>query len=450
MPLYLIHYAQSRLGIEAFGFAQFGISAIEIATPLIVFGYNNYGIIEIGRAGGDREKIRSIISNTMALKMIHAATVFVLLLGAGTCIQSYNKYLVLIASLSFSLFFTSIETLWVHIGIQRVVYISIFNTVSKMTSFIFIIIAVNNPSDSIMYAALVLAANAMVSFMTAIYCLRRFPLTCPSWSKMREIFNQSKKYALLVLFLMIFERIDLLVVEHFYGTAGVGVYSGPLRINHSFFQILSPVILAFFSETVIVKDKHLLTQHVRLASWVLLVILVPVCIGSFFTGADILELIFNEKYRSVALVLNLLFIGTLGSVAINIFGFQVLLVRDEIWKLILSLVIGLGLSLVAALASGPQWGLPAIAASVVFGKAITSFMTALFSKPHLNSYPWKEAIKVLAPGMIMMAFLKFYPASSLFGMIFRGGIIYTLFLLIINFDELKKTFLAIKSIRSGI
>ena len=48
-PLLLFGLVIRRIGYEAFGQAQFGISLVELAVPLVTFGYHDYASIKVGR-----------------------------------------------------------------------------------------------------------------------------------------------------------------------------------------------------------------------------------------------------------------------------------------------------------------------------------------------------------------------------------------------------------------
>ena len=69
LPLYLVHFAQKTLGVPGLGFAQFGITVIEITIPFITFGYNNYGIVKAGQIKDDPEAVGRLIGKIMLMKL---------------------------------------------------------------------------------------------------------------------------------------------------------------------------------------------------------------------------------------------------------------------------------------------------------------------------------------------------------------------------------------------
>ena len=435
-PLYIIHFVQKKLGVEGFGYAHFGISIIEMAVPFIVFGYHNFGSIELGRSNEDAEKTRKLISSIFILKLFHAALVFAFLSAVFTAIPAYHPYRSLVLILSFMLFFSSIDSLWVQVGVQKVAIFSFFNGASKLISFLLIIFTISTPDDAILYAAFTLMANVLICIFTGIYSFRKFPFLKPSRQDMWEVFKASRVYAAVVILTVVLERIDLVIVEKLFGVKGVGLYSGPLRLVHSVNQLIGVVILPFFSEMVSVQDSRSLANHTRASIVVLMAILAPSVAGIWFVDQQILELIFSPEYSSVNRVLSLLLLGITCSAMSLVFGFNILMLRDAQWKVIGSLIVGGSLSIVLAFVLGNIWGYEGVATAVVIGKATTAILTAIFALKFISYFPWQDFVKTIFAASLMAAGLHFIPSDNMLITILSGAVIYFFAIVIVYFKDL--------------
>ena len=435
-PLYIIHYVQKKLGVESFGYAQFGISVIEMSIPFIVFGYSNYGSIELGRYKDQYEKSRRLISSIFMLKLIHACLVFIFLTGLFSAVPSYEPYRSLILILSFVLFFSSLDSLWVQVGVQKVAIFSFFNGAAKLISFLLIISTVSSPDDAVLYTVFTLMANALICVFTGIYSLRMFPLLMPKKKDLWTVFKASRVYAVIVVMMVFFERIDLIIVEKMFGIKGVGLYSGPLRLIHSANQLISAAALPFFSEVVAITDKDSLAKHTRYAVFVLMLVLAPSVAGIWFVDQHILELIFSSEYAQMNRVLSFLMAGMLCLAMILVFGHNILLIRNAQSKMIISLALGGATAIILAFQLGEQWQYEGIAASMFLGKLVTALMTAYFAKKYISYFPWADFFKTGLAGGIMATVLWLASPGDFLITLLIGALTYSLLILLIYFKEI--------------
>ena len=234
-----MHVAQSRLGIEQFGYALFGITVIELVLPIITFGYNQYATIAGGKDPGLLSKL---MSSVFLLKLIHFLVLLGFLLAFFRFVSAYQIYFPLIASVSFILVFAVIETLWVQSASQSVAVSNVFVGLSRIVSLILILIFIKNSQDAILFAILSLVGNALVNVLSAVYSLRKFGLRLPDWQSMRHIFQKSQPYSVIVLLTILSERMDIFFAEHYGGLVGAGYYAGCARIGHSLMQDRKSVV----------------------------------------------------------------------------------------------------------------------------------------------------------------------------------------------------------------
>lgn len=449
IPLFMIHFAQKKIGVEGFGFAQYGISLIELVIPLVVFGYNTWGTVQIGKIANQKREMSQLVSNVLSLKLIHALAVCTALLFAIHSAPSYRQYFNLMLALSFSIFFSGIEMLWVMVGIQKMAIVSLFTGFSKLLSLVLVILFVASPDDAIRYAVFTLIANASINACTFFFCLRRFPLVWPNLKHMKHIFKSSIAIAAIYFFSVVIERIDLFVIERYFDPISFGLYSGSLRITHSFFQIFSAIILAFFSEMIVLKDKESLSKHLHMGIWILLLIVAPVVSGIWFVDKELLELIFDNNFSVVRRVFSILILGSLGTIVLSAFGLQILMIKDRTWDMakaliIGSITIGLGAIIVSELflRLNFEWltGLYGIAISALVGKFIAAFLIIKASRSFITRFPFAESMRAVVPAAIMVVSLLIFNRSGLVWNLGFGGFIFCLSAAAFNYSEIKQIY----------
>ncbi len=446
----MMHFAQRKVGIEGFGYAQFGISIIEVAIPLVVAGYNNYGTVTIGALGrNDSGKIGALIGDILALKLIHACVVFGMLVTLAFKVPGYSQYVPLIIALSFALLFSGTELLWVQIAVQRMAIASFFSAVSKLLSLALIILLIASPNDALLYAVLTLLSNAVFNCLTTFYCMRLYPPKWPSWQRMLVIVKSSWLFAV-VYFLMIFmERLDLFVVERFYSARDLGLYLGPARVTHSILQIIGAVILAFFSEMVVIREKEKLTNYLRFGFWALSSILAPLTCGIWFVDQSILGLIFDQDFTEVRRVFSILVLGTICNATITVFGLQVLMLRNSTWKLARSLLAAAAVASILSLAQvhlfeTPVWNLYGVAIAMIIGKIVGAALVVRDSKPFLSRLPWIEFRNTFIPAIFMAFVLALINSDDWLLNVMIGGIVYIIPMLWLSREQLNKVMTLIR------
>jgi PST family polysaccharide transporter len=432
IPIYLLHYAQSRLGLEAFGFAQFAISLIEIMIPFVIMGYNQYGTLEVGRLRESPFKLRSLLTHLSLIKFVNAIVVSGLFLTACYLTPRYSPYMRTVTLLSVSLLLSSIDTLWMQYGIQKVALINLFNIIGKIVSLVSIVLFVSSPEDSTAYAFLTLLANMTTTVLSLAYSFYHYPPVKPRWDEIRRLMKSSQKYALIVMGLILFERIDMLITEHYFSTTGAGLYSGPMRINHSFMQFLHTIGAAFFAELLAVRDRKLFSRHIELATWSLMTVIAPIICGTWFVSQDILVFIFDEKFAVMDSSLWILLVSSLLHIFIVLFGTQVLLIHGQVKQVIVYMFIGITALVLSAQLFCPSLGLPGVAVAVLIGKAVTLSLILIRLKPYLERYPVREFVQATVPALLMMVYLLALEPQGFLLTVVHGALSFAIFTAIIN------------------
>lgn len=424
IPLAAIHIAQERIGIEGFGFAQFGISVYEVLIPFITFGYNYFGIIEMGRNPDDVSRIKSLISRIIAAKLAHALIIFLLLFSVVASVEHYRPYWVLLLVNSFVLLFSASDLMWVLIGIQRMAWVSIITGVGRLLGLILIYMLLQSPDDAVLYAALSLGSNALISIATTVIGLRMYGLGGFNLTGMRIMLAKSFPYAMVLALILFYDRVDIILTEILFDLKSVGLYSGSARISLGITQIAYVIITIFFSEAVIVKERDRLTRHLELGMWSLLGIALPAAVGSWFCNSQLLTIVLGPAFSGAGSLLSLQLTASVFGLIASVLCFQVLMVREKEILAAAILAVGFVLGTAAALFLSRSLGLIGIALGMVVGKLLMALMASLASRPLIERYPFRYSIRVILPVGIMVVVLAAAGLKGALGTIALGGLTY--------------------------
>jgi O-antigen/teichoic acid export membrane protein len=432
IPLAAIHIAQERIGIEGFGFAQFGISVYEILIPFITFGYNYFGIIEMGRNQDAGSRIKSLISRIIAAKLAHALIIFVLLFSVVGSVEHYRPYGVLLLVNSFVLLFSATDLMWVLIGIQRMMWVSIITGVGRFLGLILIYWLVQSPNDSVLYAALSLGSNGLISIASTVIGIRMFGLGRFNLGGIRSMLVKSFPYAMVLALILFYDRVDIILSEILFDLKSVGVYSGSARISLGITQIAYVIITIFFSEAVIVKDRDRLTRHLELGMWSLLGVALPAAVGSWFCNSQLLTFVLGPAFSEAGSLLSFQLTASVFGLIASVLCFQVLMIREKESHAAAILAVGLVVGTATALFLSRPLGLIGVALGMVAGKALMALLAAVASRPMIDRYPFRYSARVIIPVALMAVVLAAVGLQGALGTIALGGLTYAAALYLFN------------------
>ncbi len=410
-PLAILAMGQRRLGIETLGFVLVGITLIEVCFPFITFGYNQYATIEWGTLRTDEAR-RQMVRNLWVLKGLHALVAWGFLLGLCWFSAEYHPYLSLMVALGFMLFLAAVECLWIQVATQKIAMYGLFNSMAKIVSVIFIYLWVKTPADGTLYAIGVLGANGLVCLFTVFACRKWISLGAPHFSQLVPICQRVKGYAVVAIWLIWMDRVDMFWVNHQFSAHEIGLYAGASRLNQALLQLIWILAWAFFSEAVVTVGKKALSHHLQLATFTVFSFLAPISVGIFFFAEDFLRLLVGPDYTGMALPLSLLVLGSIGTAGILLLGQQVLQLRQSVGKMFAALAMGFILSLAMAFLTTSHWGLSGVAASQLVGKLFAAAWMLYWACPFLDRVPWREMGTCWVPAAIMGMGLYLFPQSQ--------------------------------------
>ncbi len=438
-PLIILHHAQKTLGTIDFGWAQLQLAFFEALQPFITYGYLNYALATDGVKKGDSEAYRANLSYLFWLKVVQAVLLVLVFISlsafgvtkAGTPYQSFDVLAVVAVS-------CILDAYWVFISEHKLAKVSLFAGLLRILSLFLIVSFVRSSHDKSLFVYLSLMPNLILASASGIYAFHKY-----SWQRVFPkaawtIFRKATPFAIVCLLAPLCDRLDLFLVETWFGLEQAGIYAGPARIIQSLSMMLWAVAIPFYAETLKVDDAKSLTKHVSVSLWLLSAIISPIIFGTPFIEKEILGFVFTGMGDSGLGLLTILGVGMIGSAMSSVFGLQVLIAKSRAFKVVMAYALGIIMAILFGLvAKDTSYGLRGIAVTSVAAKFLLGFSCMWQAREYLINYPISALVKPLMAGALMALGLAISPLDSVLARIILGGAYYLIALILLNLKELK-------------
>lgn len=444
-PLLTMHFAASRLGAAGFGVSQFALWLLEWGIILVAFGYPQAIPVALRRAESLQEK-KELAGALVLNRLAQAACA---ILAIWVLVQSnpdYGVYWPAVASSLFILLLSAFDMSGVLIAVQRVGTYSMMMIASKLASLLAVWMLIQSTSDASLYVLITNGANGLICVGSFLLAWNFLGLSMPSLSQMRKMFRLSVPFAISVFALVLVERFDLYLIERSMGPVGAGWYSGPMKLMQSIIPLIASVSTVFYSEMVGIHDASSMKKHLRFSLLSVMLFIMPVIVGTWFTGAGILNLIFGAGFESQGQTLSILVLNALAHAVILVIGFQTLGLRHRMRPVYSALFIGLLAGVIIGPTLVKNFGYVGAAGASVISRWIPAGIILLtarnvgvvgfreFSGPILQA-----GLPALAMGVVL-ALAEQAGARSLPTLLGLGAISYFVFFMAINRSDAKKIF----------
>ena len=247
IPLILIPFLTSRLGIEKYGLIAVSLTAISGVKIFIDFGFDLTGTDLISKNKNNKEIVSNIYSSIIALKLCLHVFISIILFIVLSIIDLHEYDLVLKFLLLWLLgevFFPR----YLFQGYNMIKLITVFSILSKLVMLIIVLFFLKNENDILIYP-IALGVGSLFANSIAIIYLKVFknisPLTI-SIQRIKFLFVLS--YRLVTSRLLVFSYSNSLIflVNFIYGESYSGIFSVCQKIIGGISGFLNPVSEAIF------------------------------------------------------------------------------------------------------------------------------------------------------------------------------------------------------------
>ncbi len=297
------------LGVEGFGILSLAFAITSIFGIFIDFGLGTLTVREVAR---DKSLSNKYLTNVVAIKLLLSLLIFFLIASVTTLIgYPQNEvnviYLITISMIigTFNGTFTSI-----FIAHEKVEYQSFSTLINGILIFIGVLIVIHLKLDIISFASIYIICNtAALLYCIIIYAWKffwpKFEINLNFW---KALLKESWPFAITNVFATIYYYIDSVLLSILVNTEVVGWYNAAYRLILVLLfipVILNTVLFPIMSKRYIESKDSLNLIYQKYFKY-MMVIAIPIGIGTTVLANKIIILIYGTNYANSVIALQIL------------------------------------------------------------------------------------------------------------------------------------------------
>lgn len=302
-------YTARYLGAEGFGVLSFAIAFTGISCLLADLGLSVLTIREVSRNNSLADKY---VGNILAIKTILTA----ITLGFTAIVINILGYpfktVVVVYLITLSTIFTSFTNMFNSIfqAFQKMEYISAGRILYSVLMFVGTLIAINKNLDIVSISFVYFFVSLVALGYSFYVCIRRFliPKIELDFHFWKDLIKESIPFWMTSVFIIIYFRMDMIMLSMMKGNEVVGWYAAPYRlldglsvIPSVFMSVMFPVFSKYYTDS-----KSSLEFAFEKSLKFLVIISIPIGIGTTILADDIIMLFYGNEYTPSVAALKIL------------------------------------------------------------------------------------------------------------------------------------------------
>ncbi len=296
---------QNAVGAGEYGFYFAIFNFTFLFNILLDFGITNFNNRNIAQ---NHQLLQKHFSSILILKLMLFAFYCVISLGAGMLIGYDAGQLKMLALLGFNQFLISF-ILYLRSNISGLHFFKTDSVISVLDRLLMIIICgvllwghiTEGPFRIEWFIYAQTAAYLLTAFIAFLIVVRKASFSRLKWNRpfFFMIIKQSFPFAILVLLMAFYNRIDSVMLERLLpGTLGetqAGIYASAYRLldaTNMIAYLFSVILLPMFAR--MLKFKESVESLTRLSFTLLFVLSITVALGSYFYSTEIMTLLYPQ------------------------------------------------------------------------------------------------------------------------------------------------------------
>jgi len=328
LPLITLPYLVRVLGPEKFGLIAFAQAFIQYFNILTDYGFNLSATKEISIYREDKKKVSEIFSSVMIIKLILMVFSFALL----TIITFYFRKFRTDWEIYFLTFGMVIGhvlfPVWFFQGIEKMKYITIFNTLAKIVFTASIFLLVREPSDYFLVPILNSLGFIIVG-IASIFLIRKsfnVRMIFPEKTIILNIFKEASVFFAIRLSTTIYTNSGTFLVGVFQGNMEAAYYSVAEKVVRVLQWIMQPVFQAIFPyvSKLFQQSRKKAFSFVKKVAFVIGAFSLILSLVIFLFSDRLILFLFNKEFLFASSILKILsFLPLIGNLT-HIFGVETL------------------------------------------------------------------------------------------------------------------------------
>ncbi|MDZ8078792.1 MAG: flippase [Nostoc sp. DcaGUA01] len=295
------------LGVQQYGLFNYAVAFVALFSPLATLGLDNIVVRNLVRDSSNKEKI---VGTTFWLKLLGGLACLLLAVSVIYVLRQDQKLTVwLVAILASVGIFQAVDA--IDFWFQSQV-LSKYTVIAKNTAFIIVTLVkvalIDMQAPLIAFAWVTLAEFSLGAVGLAIaYRIKGYSLGLWRWSfpVAKTLLKDSWPLILSGMTIMIYMKIDQIMLGEMIGDSAVGIYSAASRISEVWYFIPTAVVSSVSPTIYAAKQtsEALYYQRIKQLLRLMVVISVAIALPMSFLSGSIITILFGNTYAAAGQVL---------------------------------------------------------------------------------------------------------------------------------------------------
>jgi len=296
------------LGPDKFGLFSYAIALVTVFSAIARLGLDQIVVRELVQNPSCQYKT---LGTTFFLKLVGGiATLLLAMLALYSLQPNDRETIVLVSIIGSGIIFQSFDAIDIWFRAQlRSKYTVIARDTAFLTVLAFKIILIQLQASLIMFAWASLAEMVFYAMtLVIVYQVGGQNLLKWSFSKKqaKALLNDSWPLILSSITIMIYMRLDQIMIGQMIGKESLGIYSAAVRISEGWYFIPQAISTSFMPSLVAAKEQSEGNYYQRLQFLFDLVVIIGYLVAGLVTISSgyIINLLYGEAYREASLILS--------------------------------------------------------------------------------------------------------------------------------------------------
>lgn len=441
---YTIYIARG-VGSEGFGKLNFALAFTGVFILCADLGLNTLITRDVSR---QKSQVGIYLWNVLLIRSFLSIITFGLISIMVTSLNYPEQTIKVVQLIALSSICVNFSAMFHAIfqAFEQMEYVSLSQIFSSLLMYIGIIIAIKNDLNIIDISIIYIAVSAIVLGINIIIYIWKFPVSKVKidWNFWKYLLKESLPFWVATFFVIIYYRIDIIMISLMKDDSAVGWYSASYRLIDALSSVSAIFTIAMFPvfSKYYISSKDSMNLAFQKSLKFLILLAIPIGIGTTILADQIIYLIYGTGYSQSVIALKILiWASVLG--LIDLAPWTLLNSTNNQRTLMIYTFVGVVFNITFNYMLIPSMSYVGAAISTV----ATEFIVGLFfifrlnkiNKKLFNTVP-TTIVKSIISGLLMGIFIHSFSSYSIFLLIPLAVIIYFIsFLVIGGFekDDLK-------------
>lgn len=266
IPLIVLPYVTPIIGLEHFGEIAIASSFTLIVQVFVNYSFGFMGARDIARNRDDKEKVSTVVSNTLfSYLLIYAIAIVVASVVIIAIPKFRNIWLVIAVSLTWPIF-SALVCEWFFQGIEQMQNITIVNALSRVVFLALVFLFIKEKEDYLLYPLFNTLGFVFAALYSIIVMIFKYKciIKIPSLKTILNYIKQGKDLFLNQSCVALLNKMPTILLGTMCGSASAGLYDAAFRLQDAGYHAVDTLNRTFFPFLARRMDKHEAYRRINL------------------------------------------------------------------------------------------------------------------------------------------------------------------------------------------